>query len=275
MTQMTEVNPMSQFEIAIGENQHVSVVRLMPDAHWLWLAKGWVDFKAMWRVGILLGAIPVIVAWSITIILWKAKMLGFLPAVSGGFALVAPLLAIGCYEMSRRRAAGLPVTLKTVLKPRIVSPGQVAIIAFVLMLILMVWARLASLLFALASSARQPAPHLDFINFALQTPEGLSMIAVGTVIGAILATIGFVVSVVSLPLAADREVDAITAMLVSVVAVSRNKGAMVSFAFNIAMLVAICALTGFLALIFIFPWLGHATWHCYQSVTQQKADANN
>lgn len=259
---------MSQFEIAIGEGQHISVARLMPDAHWQWLADGWVDFKATWRIGMLIGAVPVAAAWIMALALWQAGMLGFIPAVCGGFALVGPLLAIGCYEISRKRAAGEPVSLQTILRPRIVSPGQVAIIGFVLMLILIVWARLASMLFALATSARQPAASLDFLTFALQTPEGLTMVAVGTVVGAMLATIGYLVSVVSIPLASDKEVDALTAILVSVVAVARNKGAMISFAFNIAMLVAISLATGFLGLLFVFPWLGHATWHCYQAVTK-------
>ena len=163
---------MSQFEVAIAEGHSVNVARLMPDAHWQWLANGWVDFKATWRYGILIGAVPVVAAWIMVLALWRLDMLGFIPAVCGGFALVGPLLAIGCYEISRKRSLGEPITLQTILKPRVVSPGQVAIIGFVLMLILIVWAQLASMLFALASSARQPAPSIDFMTFALQTPEG-------------------------------------------------------------------------------------------------------
>jgi uncharacterized membrane protein len=260
---------MNQFEIAIGEGQSIAVARLMPDAQWQWLAKGWVDFKATWRYGLVVGAVPVIAAWVMVLVLWRAGALAFLPAVCGGFALVGPILAISCYEISRKRSLGEATDLRTIIRPRIVSPGQVTIIAFVLMLILMIWARIASLLYALLSSARQPAPNLDFVSFALQTPEGLTMLVLGTIIGGILATIGFLVSVVSIPLVADRHVDAMTAMLVSVVAVSRNKGALVSFAFNIAMLIAISLATGFIGLIFIFPWLGHATWHCYRAVISQ------
>jgi uncharacterized membrane protein len=128
---------------------------------------------------------------------------------------------------------------------------------------------LASLLYALALGARQPAASIDFIAFALQTLQGLTMVIIDTLVGAALATIGHLASVVSIPLAADQDVDALTAMLVSVVAVARNKGAMLSFAFNIAILIAISLATGFVALIFIFPWLGHATWHCFHAVVQQ------
>ena len=262
---------MDQYEIQIGENRSLRIARVMPDAHWQWLAKGWVDFKATWRFGLLIGAVPVLGAWVMVFGLWYLDMLGFIPAVCGGFALVGPILAIGCYQISRSRDAGEPIELKTILKPRIVSPGQVAVIGFVLMLILVIWARLASLLFALASSARQPAPSLDLINFALQTPQGLMMVVVGTLVGAALALIAYLVSVVSIPLAFDRQVDALTAMLVSVVAVARNKGAMVSFAFNIAMLIALCLLTGFIGLLIVFPWLGHATWHCYRTLIPQEA----
>jgi uncharacterized membrane protein len=257
---------MSQFQIAIGDGHFVNVARVMPDAHWQWLAKGWVDFRATWQIGLAVGAIPVAAAWIMILVLWSTDMLAFLPAVCGGFALVGPLLAIGCYEVSRLKAKGEAITLAAIVRPRIVSPGQVAIIGFVLLLILMVWARLAALLFALASSARQPAAHIDFLSFAFQTVQGLTMIGVGTIIGAVLAIIGFTISVLSIPLAADRHIDAITAMLVSVVGVARNKGAMASFAFNIAVLIAISFATGFLGLLFVFPWLGHATWHCYQSL---------
>jgi uncharacterized membrane protein len=260
---------MSQFQIATSDGQSVSVAQLMPDAHWQWLANGWVDFKARWRFSILIGAVPVVAAWLMVATLWRAGMLAFVPAVCGGFALVGPLLAIGCYEISRKRALGEAITLQTILAPRIVSPGQVAIIGFVLMFILFVWARLATLLFALTSSARQPAASIDFIAFALQTPEGITMVMLGTLVGGALAAAGYLVSVVSIPLAADQDVDALTAMLVSVVSVARNKGAMLSFAFNIAVLIAISVATGFIALIFVFPWLGHATWHCYRAVVQQ------
>jgi uncharacterized membrane protein len=260
---------MNQFEIATSDGQSVRVARLMPDAHWQWLANGWLDFKATWRYGVLIGAVPVVAAWLMVAILWRAGMLAFVPAVCGGFALVGPLLAIGCYEVSRKRALGEAITLQAILKPRIVSPGQVALIGFVLMLILFVWARLATLLYALASSARQPAASIDFLTFTLQTPQGIAMVVIGTLVGGVLAAIGYLVSVVSIPLAADQDVDALTAMLVSVVAVARNKGAMLSFAFNIAILIAISLATGFIALIFIFPWLGHATWHCFHAVVQQ------
>ncbi|GIU66559.1 DUF2189 domain-containing protein [Candidatus Phycosocius spiralis] len=257
---------MDQYEIQIGENRSLTVARVMPDAHWHWLAKGWVDFKATWRFGLLIGIVPVLSAWVMVFGLWYLDMLGFIPAVCGGFALVGPILALGCYQLSRSHEAREAIELNTLLKPRIISPGQVSIIGFVLMLILVIWARLASLLYALASSARQPAPAIDFINFALQTPEGLTMVVVGTLIGAALAAMAYVVSVIAIPLTFDRQVDALTAMLVSVVAVLRNKGAMISFAFNIAMLVGLCLITGFIGLIIVFPWLGYATWHCYRTL---------
>jgi uncharacterized membrane protein len=121
---------MDQYEIQIGENRSLRVARVMPDAHWQWLAKGWVDFKATWRFGLLIGAVPVLGAWVMVFGLWYLDMLGFIPAVCGGFALVGPILAIGCYQISRSRDAGERIELKTILKPRIVSPGQVAVIGF-------------------------------------------------------------------------------------------------------------------------------------------------
>ena len=33
----------------------------------------------------------------------------------------------------------------------------------------------------------------------------------------------------------------------------------------------LCAATGLIGLIVIFPWLGHATWHAYRAVSDTQA----
>jgi uncharacterized membrane protein len=253
-------------EAATGAALHVR--KVPADAHWRWLSAGWKDFRAAGPASLVLGCL---VALASILVVGSMIWLGFanfIPAACGGFALVGPLLAMGAYEVSRQLHLGHPITWRTAFLPRIAAPTQVGLIAFSLLMLLFVWARSATLLYALAVGGYNPIGHVDFIQFALQTPEGLTMVAIGTGIGAAIAFIAFAISVVSLPLTARHEVDAMTAMVISCVAVAKNKGALLSFAFNIALMIALCLATGFLALIVVFPWLGHATWHAYADLIE-------
>jgi uncharacterized membrane protein len=96
------------------------------------------------------------------------------------------------------------------------------------------------------------------------TPTGLTMIAVELVVGAVLAFLLFALTVVSLPLVLDREVDFVTAMLTSLAVVRQNLGVMLCWAGLIAALTLVALLPWFLGLIVVLPVLGHATWHLYR-----------
>jgi uncharacterized membrane protein len=108
----------------------------------------------------------------------------------------------------------------------------------------------------------------EFVRFALTTPQGLTMIVVGTAIGAALAFIAFAISVVSVPIIMRHNVDVLTAMWISTRIVWRHPGPMLLWAWLIAVLVAIGFATLFAGLIVIFPLIGHATWHAYRTIVQ-------
>jgi uncharacterized membrane protein len=90
------------------------------------------------------------------------------------------------------------------------------------------------------------------------------MIAVELVVGGVLAFLLFSLTVVSLPLVLDKEIDFVTAMLVSFECVKQNLLVMLVWAFVIAALSLIALLPWFLGLIVVLPVLGHATWHIYR-----------
>jgi uncharacterized membrane protein len=71
---------------------------------------------------------------------------------------------------------------------------------------------------------------------------------------------------VSPPLIIDRDTDFVTAMSTSVRAVIANPRAMLAWAVVIGAALAISFVTLFLALLVIFPVLGHATWGLYRKV---------
>jgi uncharacterized membrane protein len=92
------------------------------------------------------------------------------------------------------------------------------------------------------------------------------MLAVGSIVGGILAFLLFSITVICLPLLLDREVDFVTAMITSFNAVLQNIFPMMIWAAVIVVLLVIGMLPAFLGLLVVLPLLGHSTWHLYQRV---------
>ena len=64
-----------------------------------------------------------------------------------------------------------------------------------------------------------------------------------------------------------REVDFLTATIVSLATIRANLGVMLAWAFVIASALFIAMLPFFAGLLIILPVLGHATWHLHRRVT--------
>ena len=99
---------------------------------------------------------------------------------------------------------------------------------------------------------------------ALAKLHPLTMLVVGTAVGAVFATLLFSLTVVSLPMLLEREVDFVTAMLTSVAVVTESPVVLLSWGVLVATLLFAAMLPGFLGLLVVLPVLGHATWHLYR-----------
>jgi len=94
--------------------------------------------------------------------------------------------------------------------------------------------------------------------------QGLTMLAVGSVVGAGFATLLFSLTVVSLPMLLDREVDFVTAMLTSFGVVRESPVVMLGWGLVIAVMLFAGMATLFFGLFAALPILGHASWHLYR-----------
>lgn len=244
----------------------LSLRRVPFDQPWEWLAAGWRDLWTHPGVSLTYGAafalIAALMAWGAT----QAGAQSIVLALFGGFLLIGPLVAVGLYDMSRRIAAGQPVSLGRALGSAFQSKGQLAFIGIALFLIFVVWMQIAFLLFMLFSNGQGFPPPSQFLHMLLFTPNGLGLLTVGTLAGAALALLTFAVSAVSVPLLMVRDVDVVTAMRTSVNAVVGNPKAMLLWAALIAGFTALGIVTLCLGLIVAFPLVGHATWHAFRDL---------
>jgi uncharacterized membrane protein len=236
------------------------------DQPWLWLAAGWRDMWRVPQVSLLYGVAVVIASWAIALLLFWLDALAIVLPLAAGFMLVGPLLAVGLYEASRRLEAGEPVRPLAVMFVATRSPTQIAFMGVILTGLLLVWWRIAMLLFALFYGSSGLPEIWTWLQQLLFTPTGLAFLVVGTGIGALLALAAFALSAISVPLLMVRDTDVATAIATSVRAVRRNLPAMLLWGWLIALLMAVGIATGFLGLAIMFPLVAHATWHAYRAI---------
>jgi uncharacterized membrane protein len=92
-----------------------------------------------------------------------------------------------------------------------------------------------------------------------------------TILGALGSALAFSVTVVTLPLIVDREIDMKRAILTSIKAVGDNPVTMLWWAMVIMFITGLSFLTGMLGFIVLYPLLGHASWHAYRDVVDASA----
>lgn len=253
--------------LATGRAPVPVIRRVAPDRSAQWLELGFGDFCAHPLIGLAYGLGFAGFGWLLTVGLERLGMGSLILPLAGGFLLVAPLAAVGLYEVSRRREQGAGVTLRaTVAAMR--RNGQIADMGLVLLLIFFAWVQLALVLFALFYGARPPA--LDaFVDQVVLAPQGALFLTTGTVLGGVLAALAFAVSVVATPMLLDREVSAIVAMRASLEAVWRNRLNMIGWAATLATLGAVGLACLFVGLAVTMPIAAHASWHAYRDLVER------
>ena len=237
---------------------------------WRWLAAGWQDFSNNKRCSLIYGA-----AFSLItgFILWGMSQDGqvalFLIFASG-FMLIAPIFAVGLYEASRRLGKGEKTTLKNMMYVKTAAPMQLAYLGLLLCTMFLLWVRAATLVYAIFFGTSNFPPIDEFIPMILNSSEGAWMLAVGTIIGASFALFAFTVSAISIPMLMTRDTDIITALVTSVRAVRDNFKPMMLWAWIIMLFTTFGITTMGLAMLVVYPLIGHATWHAFKAIVPEE-----
>lgn len=226
--------------------------QLAPGALRRWLRAGWADLRAAPGPSLFYGAVLAAMGYLFQRYLGGAVGV----ALTTGFLLVGPFLAIGLYDLSRRREAGEAPRLAPTLRAWQANFPAIGFYAVALTLLLAAWIRVSVVVIAVSF----PEGRIDWA-----TPGAWAFAAIYAAVGAGLALFVFATTSLSLPLLLDRhDMDAISAAITSFKALRQNFRAMLCFGATIVALTALGFATWRLGLVVVMPLIGHATWHAYR-----------
>lgn len=227
-----------------------------------WLRRGADDLKAGGFASLFYGMC--FAAAGLVLFLAFRHAVQLVTAVTAGFMLLGPFLALGLYELSRRRETGEALGLKVTLAVWKRNIGCFGIYSLILIVIYLVWARASLVIFALFYQGGMPT--LGSFMAQILKFDNIEFLLAYLAVGSFFATLVFAFSVVSIPMMLERNQDTVTAMLASFLAMVRNLPMMMTWAALIVLLTVIGIATGFVGLIVTMPLVGHATWHAYRAL---------
>ena len=248
----------------------IAEVRDISTEHpWKWLSQGWQDIKAAPARSLGYGLALTIVSYLVTLSIITSGMFFLLPQFLAGFFLVAPLLAIGLYAISRQIEMGERPSLRAAAQSIRENSFNILSMGLVLVVALIAWVTLAQLIVALTFTGITPATWQGFVTALFGTWEGLQLLVVGVASGAVIAFIIFSISAVGVPMLLDRDCNAFDAIQTSWNAVRYNRLPMLLWAAILVAIIVAGFLTLFVGLVIGFPLAAHATWHAYRDLVER------
>lgn len=227
-----------------------------------WLKLGWKDLVETRFRGLFYGLFFVLMGYAIVWIYatkWQLTM-----GLIGGFFLMGPFLCTGVYDLSRQYEQTGSASLISSIKCWTRNPGNIAFFALILTFVMIVWARVSLILFALSSNISFPTLQgVIKLIFSFDNPQFL-LLWLG--VGFIFASLVFAIGVIAVPMMLDRKTDTMMAIFSSVRSLHANPRALYFWAFLVVLIIGVSLLAGFIPLLFTAPLIGHATWHAYRSL---------
>ena len=230
-----------------------------------WLMRGLDDVRTAPGIAVFYG----VCFWAMAVVLgWVFRTRPeYTMSMASGCLLLGPFLAMGLYDASRRREAGLKPQLSESLTCWDSHMGSMGMLVLVLVVLELLWGRASLVVFAVFFNTGMPST--TGVLQAVFNPQNWEFVAVYTLVGGIFAALVFCTTVVSIPMILDRDTDALTAGITSMRVVFDNTGVMVLWGLLLTLLVMGALLLPWgVALVVVGPLLGHASWHAYRASTE-------
>lgn len=220
----------------------------------MWLKKGWQDFRSAPGHSMIYGLIFAAMGWMLIYLSWTRANDLLIFALLAGFLVIGPALAFGLYDISRELEIKHNPTFRHERRKAFHKMGHEIMLA---LLVGSVFLILAIIMSMLIDSFVTPTHNIVSAAVPVSTPVTL-------LIAAIFAGLFFCASTFGLPMIVDKDVNAPTAIMTSLHAVWQNKSVIALWALVILALTVIGFVTALIGLIFIVPLIGYATWHAYR-----------
>lgn len=236
-----------------------------------WLKLGWQDLKACPGASLFYGACFVIGGYLMIFSLRDAPE--YIAAVITGFVIAGPFVALGLYELSARRERGQACALRPTLRACCRNVGNMCIFAAILLILYLAWAQISVLLFTLFYPGSVPTMGEVFKHLILTDQADFLLVYFG--VGLVFILIIFSISLITIPLIKDKQMNAVAAAGASARALLINPTAMTVWSGIIALLSIFSWSTLLLGTLVAGPLLGHATWHAYRDLTGTRVNAES
>ena len=226
-----------------------------------WLRAGWSDMRAHPGISAFYG----LAFWLMAVILGAVfrNSPEYTMTIASGCLLLGPFMAMGLYEVSRRREAGLVPDLSSSISCWDSHLKSMGMLVLVLIVMELLWGRASLIVFAVFFNTGMPST--SGVMEAIFNPQNWEFVAAYAIVGSAFAALVFSLSAVSIPMILDRDTDAISAVITSLEVMFHNTAVMVLWGVLITLLIAVSlALPWGMGLLVCGPLLGHATWSAYR-----------
>lgn len=228
-----------------------------------WLAQGWRDLTRCPGVALAHGVVMAL--FGAALFALAGDRFWVLAGAFSGFLLVAPVLATGLYEVSRKLESGGKVDFSTVRAVWMSGNPRLVLFGFLLALAGTGWVMTSAAMITLWAPQPVNTP-VDFLRHVVIGDTWL--FEAWVVMGALLAAPVFGSSVIAMPLLLERPTSVLNAVLTSWRVVLANPIPMAVWAAVIMLLTMVGMATAMLGLIVLLPLLGHASWHAYRDLVR-------
>lgn len=237
-------------------------IRKAPPATVLrWIQLGWKDLRRAGWPSLLHGLIITIASLAIVeiaVLFWP-----LLPGAVSGFLFVGPILSTGLFALSKRLELGEQPRTKDAVDAWRRGSRCLFRLGLLLVVVATLWVGITKLVFLFFVDAEIERP-VDFLRYVVL--QGNDTFIEWTVLAGLVVALVFSLTVVSVPLLVDRDVDAKLAMVTSLRTVSENPITMFVWALFLLLATMLSVATLMLGFLLLYPLMGHASWHVYRQL---------